>query len=567
VKSSETFLDGRVTMHPGDCLDVLARLDECSVDSVVCDPPYHLTSIVKRFGKAAGNFGNGMGSGWKPEDGGLGGAFARTSRGFMGKQWDGGDVAFRVETWTAVLRVLKPGGHCVAFSGTRTYHDMATAIAGAGFEIRDQLAWIYGSGFPKSHNIGDGWGTALKPAFEPVCFAQKPYTPSQFLASLVPTTWELLCGVASFGKTDTPLFGLLRTSGFLSIAPSLSGSLAALSGHESKCTIETAAALTTELKTLKSSLSRIMHAITTGDTNQTSGVESDVWVAAAISRSAQANFEKLTNTIAGEIAIDWLARPDEGPEASRLSPNWEPICLARKPLIGTVAANVQAHGTGAINVDACRVHIADRAAYENNAAGRLERLKGSDQNVYSGAITHNGKPAEGRWPANIIHDGSEEVVAAFPETHSAGALTDGTAGATPSNWNGNVFQHGGRGMRHGDASGSAARFFYTAKADSYDRIGSKHPTVKPVDLMQWLVRLVTPKGGLVLDPFAGTGTTGEAAFREGMRAVLIEREVEYQDDIRRRMKLCLAGPDERARESLKARGKTESAESLPLFVR
>jgi site-specific DNA-methyltransferase (adenine-specific) len=401
VKSSETFLDGRVTLHPGDCLDVLARLDECSVDSVVCDPPYHLTSIVKRFGSDDA----------KPAMAGKSGAYKRASAGFMGKQWDGGDVAFRVETWTAVLRVLKPGGHCVAFSGTRTYHDMATAIAGAGFEIRDQLAWIYGSGFPKSHNIGDGWGTALKPA-------------------------------------------------------------------------------------------------------------------------------------------------------------WEPICLARKPLIGTVAANVQAHGTGAINVDGCRVEGTETiTTHSRGDAEHFAKRPGERTVLESGRVVPQnreefvGNPRTGRWPANIIHDGSQEVVAAFPESK------DGVAGARTGQ-NGEVLKSGlGAQAAWGGYSGegSAARFFYTAKADADDRIGSKHPTVKPVDLMQWLVRLVTPKGGLVLDPFAGTGTTGEAAFREGMRAVLIELEAEYQDDIRRRMKLCLAGPDERARESLKAKGKTESADSLPLF--
>jgi site-specific DNA-methyltransferase (adenine-specific) len=390
VKSSETFLDGRVTLHPGDCLDVLARLDECSVDSVVCDPPYHLTSIVKRFKTVSE----------KDVEVARANPHRRTSSGFMGKQWDGGDVAFRPETWAAVLRVLKPGGHLVAFSGTRTYHDMATAIAGAGFEIRDQIAWVYGSGFPKSHNIGDGWGTALKPA-------------------------------------------------------------------------------------------------------------------------------------------------------------WEPICLARKPLIGTVAANVLEHGTGAINIDGCRVAGEFKSGWSSSGSKAGENTCMSGPNYARDPKPDN---ASGRWPANLLHDGSDEVVAAFPDApgqqRATGPEFDRNAnvygkfaGVTPAEPRGD--------------SGSAARFFYTSKADADDRIGSKHPTVKPVDLMQWLVRLVTPKGGLVLDPFAGTGTTGEAAWREGMSAVLIEREAEYQDDIRRRMKLALAGPDEKKRESLKARGLVEDAG--PLF--
>jgi DNA modification methylase len=385
----ETIAKG-ITLHPGDCLDVLAQLAEHSVDSCVTDPPYHLTSIVKRFGAENA----------APAKVGKTGAYARASAGFMGKQWDGGDVAFRPETWAAVFRVLKPGGHLIAFSGTRTYHRMAVAIEDAGFEIRDQIGWAYGSGFPKSHNIGDGWGTALKPA-------------------------------------------------------------------------------------------------------------------------------------------------------------WEPVVLARKPLIGTVAANVQEHGTGAVNIDACR--IGTDGGTRGATAGPSNGILGDGLNGDFGKLV----PGLGRWPANLIHDGSAEVIEAFPA--EAGAFAP-VRGHEPSNIVNNVYGARNRpgGVFHGD-SGSAARFFYTAKADADDRIGSKHPTVKPVDLMQWLVRLVTPAGGLVLDPFAGTGTTGEAAFREGMRAVLIEREAEYQDDIRRRMKLALSGPDERRRESIKAKTKDAPADLGPLF--
>jgi len=154
----------------------------------------------------------------------------------------------------------------------------------------------------------------------------------------------------------------------------------------------------------------------------------------------------------------------------------------------------------------------------------------------------------GRWPANVCHDGSDEVTAAFPESGPG----PGNVHTAKEN-GGGVFGGGRMGVENiFKDSGSAARFFYTAKADADDRLGSKHPTVKPLDLMQWLVRLVTPRGGTVLDPFAGTGTTGEAAWREGCAAVLIEAEPEYQADIRRRMVLALAGPSERIRESIKA---------------
>jgi site-specific DNA-methyltransferase (adenine-specific) len=168
------FLDGRVTLHAGDCLEVLAGMDEGSVDSCVCDPPYHLTSIVKRFGSTAESHLSVSPD--KDLDKINSKPHKRLSAGFMGKKWDGGDVAFRPETWAAVMRVLKPGSYLIAFSGTRTFHRMACAIEDAGFDIRDQIGWCFGSGFPKSHNLGNGWGTALKPAWEPICLARKPFT-------------------------------------------------------------------------------------------------------------------------------------------------------------------------------------------------------------------------------------------------------------------------------------------------------------------------------------------------------------------------------------------------------
>jgi site-specific DNA-methyltransferase (adenine-specific) len=395
----ETFLDDRVTLRCGDCMEIIKSIPGDSVDSAATDPPYHLTSIVKRFGALNA----------APAKAGKTGAYKRASAGFMGKQWDGGDIAFRAELWAEVLRVLKPGAHLVAFSGTRTYHRMACAIEDAGFEIRDQIGWTYGSGFPKSHNQkGDweGWGTALKPA-------------------------------------------------------------------------------------------------------------------------------------------------------------WEPICLARKPLIGTVAENLIEHETGALNIDGCRIHSDDAKGYEYTVK---RTMPGAGQNKTGErkqeGVEFTGKTKDGRWPANIIHDGSDDVLEQFPET------TSGTYAASHSDGGKDTGILGAMSGRERDrdfigSTGSAARFFYTAKADADDRLGSKHPTVKPLDLMQWLVRLVTPPGGTVLDPFAGTGTTGEAAWREGFRAILIEREPEYQADMRRRMAHVLAGPEERQRTIIKASGKL--ADAGPLF--
>jgi len=392
MTSTVTMLDGRVTLHPGDCMAVLPTLEPDSVDSVVTDPPYHLTSIVKRFGAENA----------APAKVGKTGAYARASAGFMGKQWDGGDIAFQPETWAAVLRVLKPGGHLVAFGAPKNAHRLTCAIEDAGFEIRDCLMWIFGSGFPKSLNVGNGFGTALKPAYEPVILVRKPLSES------------------------------------------------------------------------------------------------------------------------------------------------------------TIAGNVLRWGTGALNIDATRIGTGgDKGVWP------ITERRHADVAYTLQPIETD--PTKGRWPANLIHDNSEEVLAGFPETEGRRAAVGPQHGPKSS-----VSTYGDYGPREqfeprGD-SGSAARFFYTAKADADDRLGSKHPTVKPIDLMRWLVRLITPPGGTVLDPFAGTGTTAEAAYYEGFNAILIEREAEYQADIKRRMALVLAGPDERIYASAKAKHGDKPADHGPLFA-
>ncbi len=237
-----------------------------------------------------------------------------------------------------------------------------------------------------------------------------------------------------------------------------------------------------------------------------------------------------------------------------LKPSWEPIVLARKPLWGTVAANVLAHGTGALNIDGCRVEGDESTARTCNGVGEST----SYDLAASGEKRVNGGSPHGRWPANIIHDGSDEVVSCFPAQAGAGGRVRGTE---PSDVTDGIYGDRARvpGAFHGD-SGSAARFFYSAKADKTDRMGSGHPTVKPVDLMQWLCRLVTPPGGTILDPFAGSGTTGEAAWREGFRCILIEREEEYQADIAARLALADKGPMERKAHSVK-----QTASIGPLF--
>ena len=439
--SATTFLNGRVTLEAGDCLDVLRSYPDCHFDSVVTDPPYALVSIVKRFGKA----------GAKPtKDGDV---YSRASAGFMGKAWDTGERAFAVEFWQEVYRVLKPGGHVIAASGTRTYHRLACAVEDAGFEIRDMVQWLYASGFPKSHDVSKGIDKAAG-AERRVIAKGDPVRRMIPGADQAKAGWE-----KNNGRVFVPT--------------------------------ETAAAT----------------------------AEAAAWEG-------------------------W---------GTALKPACEPWVLARKPLTGTVAENVLQHGTGAINIDGCRVGSDTRSRSRSTGelvSANLSMAGGNYAREIVGTV-------EGRWPANIAHDGSDEVLAAFPDSDSGSGSGSGSGGI----WSASTGKPAG--PTYGDGAGSAARFFYSAKADAHDRVGSKHPTVKPVDLMQWLVRLVTPKDGLVLDPFAGTGTTGEAAWREGMRAVLIEREEEYRADISRRMRLA-DRPDERAAVA-KAKGVVDPPESLPLF--
>jgi site-specific DNA-methyltransferase (adenine-specific) len=404
----------------GDMRAKLAELIEAKtvVHSIVTDPPYHLTSIVKRFGKTSSSDANDTGAraraGADP--------MTRSSRGFMGQTWDGGDIAFDPETWRLCYHLLPPGGWLLAFSATRTYHRMACAIEDAGFEIRDMVSWIYGSGFPKSFNVSKAIDRAA--GVEPTVIGKRRVS-----------NVDMTGGNFSSGKARA------------------------------------------------------------GDVNVTepTTAEAKAWKG-------------------------W---------GTALKPALEPICVARKPVDGTVANNVLEHGTGALNIDACRVSAEERAAYEY--------LETTAKSGYSGGIGSSrqiGTKTEDRWPANVVHDGSDEVMRAFPMQSSGG--TPPTRQSHGNSYSGGF--HGvddPRGI--GPTSGSAARFFYSAKAGEADRLESEHPTVKPVDLMRWLIRLVTPPRGTVLDPFAGSGTTGMAAMAEGFDAILVEREAKYVADILRRI--------------------------------
>jgi len=390
----------------------MAALPDNCIDSVVTDSPYHLTSVVKRFGTPNA----------APAQHGTDGAFARQSRGFMGKAWDGGDIAFTPELWAQVLRVLKPGGHLAAFGASRGYHRMACAIEDAGFEIRDSLMWIYGSGFPKSHDVALDFEITL--------------------CQRIDGEWYY---------------------------------------------------------------------------------ESD----GALMRKGEWRHPS---------AIEWNGH------GTALKPAFEPIVLARKPLSeDTVAANVLRWGTGALNIDATRIHTegSEARAYTSKRLQPGATAIATGEHMGRQEVEFAGMTKDGRWPANVITDGSAEVIAGFPNSKAPpigsvvkkasakGAIRSASIGAE-SRAAGSVM------ISHGD-SGSAARFFYSAKASKTDRASSKHPTVKPIALLQWLARLITPPGGVVFDPFAGSGTTGAACLLEGFRALLVEKESEYVTDICRRI--------------------------------
>lgn len=419
----------------GDCRDAMLSLalDGETFDSVVTDPPYHLTSTVERFGKA--------GSAPAKSDGATG-VYARASRGFMGKEWDGGDVAFQADTWRACWDLLKPGAHLVAFGGSRTYHRIACAIEDAGFEIRDSLMWLYGTGFPKSHDVAKGIDKQL-------------------------------------GVTGT-------------VTPNGSPVARMIPGNDQN--------------------------------------ESGSWI-----KDSGRTYQPGEYEPGSAEAAAWQGW------GTALKPAFEPIILARKPLAGTVAANVLQHGTGALNIDACRIELAPDDKLQDGITGRNGR--GMDESGAWGFKAVDRAAGLGRWPANVLHDGSPEVLEAFA-AYGERPGQQGRARTDGSPKNRNVYGSMSYGTQNpeprGD-TGSAARFFYSAKASAADRAGSKHPTVKPLALMRWLCRLVTPPGGHILDPFGGSGSTLQAAHECGFSATTIELDPEYQADIERRILSAMLG--------------------------
>ena len=399
----------------------------------------------------------------------------RSRGGFMGKTWDATGIAYNVEMWRECLRVLKPGGHLLAFSGSRTYHRMTVAIEDAGFEIRDQIMWIYGSGFPKSLDVSKAIDKAA----------------------------------GANGTTDQ----IIRMA----------------QGNARKTSDGSLAHLTKPMKA--------------HDNAEKELVDTPIYA------YAPATFE----------AQRWQGW------GTALKPAHEPICVARKPLTGTVASNVLKWGTGALNIDGTRVGYAngevnfDRVQRQQHSEGAVEGAFGASALIGKEISTYK---AEGRWPSNVIHDGSEEVLAGFPTSKSGTAVKrNGVTSNGVTGWGKALV--GTPDVGYSDA-GSAARFFYCAKASKSERnaglegLPTKtageatdrqdgtaglnppragagrtggtqnfHPTVKPLALMRYLIKLVTPPGGTVLDPFLGSGSTAVAAILEGFDWVGCEMTEDY----------------------------------------
>ncbi|AWG57928.1 DNA-methyltransferase [Mycobacteroides abscessus] len=454
--STPHYQDESVSLHHGDCLDMLRADDygydwnlgyrsarmfpDNSVDAVITDPPYGIAFMGKAWDQP-GAFGSERRNG-SPQ---------RTQR--EGLAMDAGryDLSpaamLNFQRWstawaTECLRILKPGGHLLAFGGSRTWHRLAAAIEDAGFEIRDSIAWLYGSGFPKSLDVSK--------AIDKAAGAEREVVGTHH-----------------------------RHGGGSAVSGSMSGPL---------------------------------------------GTESELPLTAPATDGAK----------------QWQGW------GTALKPSFEPIVVARKPLAGTVAANVLEHETGALNIDACRIPTGDKLGGGSTTRG--QRMKDGwhrpwmddPDMVAANAERSRASVARseelGRWPTNVVLDEHQaEALDRRTGVLHSGTMRAGTerqprAGGTIYGADTRTFA---AADTYGD-SGGASRFFpvfrYEAKAPTSERPnadGVQHPTVKPLDLMRWLVRLVTPVGAVVLEPFAGSGTTAEACILEDRRCIAIEREAEY----------------------------------------
>lgn len=509
--------DNDYTIYQGDSFEVLDTLEEKSIDAIVTDPPYGLTSITKRFGKEDS----------APAKESKDGSFARLSKGFMGKTWDGTGIEYNVDFWKKCFKVLKPGGYLLSFGGTRTFHRIACAIEEAGFEIRDTLMWLYGSGFPKSMDISKQIdknanseelniiGQWLKEQRIKANLSKKQVAEFLNITESAIYNWE----------ENPKKYGFPTKENWLKIKAlyNFDGSFDDFKKEAIRKVIGT--------KKVMGKDNDIIY-------GKYKGGEINITIPTTLNAMKYAGY------------------------GTCLKPAYEPIIMARKPVEGTVADNMLKYGVGGINIDECRV--------ENNLHEEIGRnnKKGSytssrTMGVSSTpAVDRTGRTNLGRFPANVITDGSDEVKANMPFTKSNGGKT---TMSDFSKYNGsmmntiNLKENPSRKDSNYISpcdSGNASRYFYCAKASKKDRdegldnfedkkftsvLNTKngsgerldgastpirkniHPTVKPTELMQYLVRLVAPKGAVVLDPFCGSGSTGKACMYENT-----ERNANYK---------------------------------------
>jgi DNA modification methylase len=465
------YQSGSVTLYHGNALEVVPQLGH--VCAIVTDPPYGLS--------------------------------------FMGKKWDY-DVP-SVEIWQACLDALRPGGHLLAFAGTRTQHRMAVRIEDAGFEIRDMIAWVYGSGFPKSMDVSK----AIDKGQSENKARQLRFTAWMRSTGITAKQIKDATGtdMASHYLTEKSQPAIATADLFDKLRPYL---------PEVPEEIERLVAERTGIEWPAYKDRHTVGKMIGYDTSKARPACS--LSSQGIDKSAKREYE--ITAPATDAAKQWHGW------GTSLKPALEPITMARKPLEGTVAANVLAHGCGGLNVDACRVETDETLTGSGSAP-----LKHGGQNsrpFHETAVAKGfNQSALGRFPANLIHDGSDEVVGLFPEQVSG---ANPTRRGSPKFRNTYAMFEGQESCEpaRGPDAGSAARFFYCAKASRSERgKDNTHPTVKPIDLMRYLIRLVNPPGGIVLDPFAGSGTTLLAARLEGAQSIGVELDEEHCETIARRL--------------------------------
>lgn len=557
-------------MH-GDCIQMMRLLGEASVDAVVTDPPYGIRFMGKAWDGAdieakveARRAGAPLSADRKQ-----GATGAHNSAAAEAGKYDrslSANQAFEVwtEEWAReALRVLKPGGHLLSFSSPRTYHRMASGIEDAGFEIRDQIMWLFGCLSEDTEILVDGrWEPYQKATsgrlalcydvehdsykWQPIqALHEYPYSDTAFRIvsdqtdqivsrnhrCLVERGRGFAFQIAETLEREARVPVLEDVQALLRSVPLLQQGT---SSQEQGFTSSSLA------RVVPFAYSGIVWCVTVPTGAFVARRNGKVFVTGNSGFPKNLNISKALAARAGaetEVPVTEEAKQGEG-FGTALKPAHEPCVLARKPLVGTVVENVLACGCGGLNIDGCRVENADAGKQDRSDEGSA-RTRCDGSTTFKPTGGPRGGDARGRFPANVITDGSDEVRACFPDAPGQQGKVTGNE-PTANGFSGSVKYSGMLGRiasaePREEIDTNASRFFYQAKATARDRRNSKHPTVKPIALMRYLCRLVTPPGGLILDPFAGSGTTGEAAHLEGFRAILIEREAEYADDIRNRL--------------------------------